>query len=35
MISRNKNNQAKPFLKWVGGKNQLLAQFVSYYPKKF
>lgn len=23
---------AKPFLKWVGGKNQLLAQFEAYFP---
>ena len=24
--------QAKPFVKWVGGKNQLLEQFEQYYP---
>jgi DNA adenine methylase len=24
--------KAKPFLKWVGGKNQLLEQFENYYP---
>ncbi len=26
---------AKPFLKWVGGKNQLLAQFKAYLPSNF
>lgn len=25
---------AKPFLKWVGGKRQLLSQFFDYYPKE-
>jgi DNA adenine methylase len=25
---------ARPFLKWAGGKNQLLAQFQNYYPQK-
>jgi len=27
-------NQAKPFLKWAGGKNQLLSQFENYYPSE-
>ncbi|MCB0209948.1 MAG: DNA adenine methylase [Anaerolineae bacterium] len=27
--------QAKPFLKWVGGKQQLLAQFEAYFPQRF
>lgn len=26
--------KAKPFLKWVGGKGQLLAQFENYYPNE-
>ena len=26
---------AKPFLKWVGGKKQLLAQFEAYFPSNF
>ena len=26
--------QAKPFLKWAGGKGQLLKQFENYYPKE-
>jgi DNA adenine methylase len=24
--------KAKPFVKWAGGKNQLLVQFDNYYP---
>jgi DNA adenine methylase len=24
--------KARPFVKWVGGKNQLLEQFENYYP---
>lgn len=35
MTPRNKNIQARPFLKWVGGKAQLLPQFEQYYPKDF
>jgi len=27
------NYKAKPFLKWVGGKRQLLTQFFEYYPE--
>ncbi|OQW90526.1 MAG: modification methylase [Beggiatoa sp. IS2] len=27
-------HQAKPFLKWAGGKNQLLGQFANYYPRE-
>lgn len=26
--------KARPFIKWVGGKNQLLEQFEDYYPKE-
>lgn len=31
----NRTNQAKPFLKWVGGKGQLLSQFEPLFPKTF
>ncbi|MCF7864922.1 MAG: DNA adenine methylase [Candidatus Pacebacteria bacterium] len=31
----NNTKKAKPFLKWVGGKGQLLAQFESLFPKEF
>lgn len=31
-ISDPSNYQAKPFLKWAGGKSQLLAQFQRHYP---
>ncbi len=29
------NNKAEPFLKWAGGKSQLLAQFNRFIPEKF
>ncbi len=32
-MERN-NSQARPFLKWAGGKSQLLSQFEAYYPKE-
>jgi len=36
MTPKNKKDiQARPFLKWVGGKAQLLSQFEQYYPKDF
>lgn len=35
MSPRNELIKARPFLKWVGGKAQLLSQFEEYYPKDF
>ncbi len=35
MSPRNEAVKARPFLKWVGGKTQLLSQFEAYYPKDF
>lgn len=29
---KTKTNQARPFLKWAGGKRQLLGQFQAYFP---
>lgn len=34
MQARQRKN-ARPFLKWVGGKNQLLSSFRAYYPKEY
>jgi DNA adenine methylase len=31
----NNTKKAKPFLKWVGGKGQLLAQFEALFPKEY
>jgi DNA adenine methylase len=31
-VSRETSSEAKPFLKWAGGKSQLLAQFEKHYP---
>ena len=30
----NDMKKLKPFVKWVGGKNQLLEQFENYYPNE-
>lgn len=35
MSPRSEAIKARPFLKWVGGKTQLLSQFEAYYPKDF
>jgi len=35
MTPRNKDIKARPFLKWVGGKAQLLSQFEKYFPQDF
>jgi DNA adenine methylase len=32
-MNRAPSRYARPFLKWVGGKQQLLSQFESYFPK--
>lgn len=33
--SLDHSNQADPFLKWAGGKGQLLEQYESFFPYKF
>ncbi|MCB4791585.1 MAG: DNA adenine methylase [Elusimicrobia bacterium] len=33
-LIKNVNNFAKPFLKWAGGKSQLLDQFESFFPSE-
>ena len=34
MPARKRNDLPRPFLKWAGGKTQLLPQFQAYYPAK-
>jgi DNA adenine methylase len=34
MAPRKRNETARPFLKWAGGKTQLLAQFEALYPQR-
>src|SRR5258705_4842236 len=34
MPPRKRNETARPFLKWAGGKTQLLAQFEALYPER-
>lgn len=33
-LTQKKLTTAKPFLKWAGGKTQLLEQFVDHFPKE-
>lgn len=33
-VSKTMKNQAKPFLKWAGGKGQLLPQLEQYFPRE-
>jgi DNA adenine methylase len=32
---KSSSESAKPFLKWVGGKQQLLSQFEAHFPDEF
>src|SRR5437762_13306209 len=34
-LGNNVLRDARPFLKWVGGKQQLMAQFEAYFPTTF
>lgn len=33
-LAQKKLTTAKPFLKWAGGKTQLLEQFTDHFPKE-
>lgn len=35
MTARARSNQPQPFLKWAGGKHQLLAQLTPFFPAQF
>lgn len=35
MYKENKDILAKPFVKWAGGKTQLLAELLKYVPKNY
>jgi len=34
-IDHSRDKELRPFVKWAGGKSQLLKQFEELYPQKF